>query len=188
MYKHFSLASLACLSVLLLQDQARANTVYNVDQSVGIGSVTGQIVTDGTIGVLAASDIVSWNLLLYDGSSTFDLLASNSQFGESGSDLSATATELLFNFSGAGWAMFQAPTLFSGHDLWCTQGTIECTSSTGTGEVLNVSVGNQFTGLSGTLVIANGGVSSVPEPNPGLILGVALLLLGLRLKRKPTGT
>ena len=118
---------------------------YGVDQTVGIGSVTGFIETDGTIGVLSTGNILDWNLLLNDGSTTFDLLGplsgSNSQFGVSGSELSASATQILFDFSGAGWAMFQAPMLFTGFDLWCTQGTIQCTSSIGTGEVLTTSAG-----------------------------------------------
>jgi hypothetical protein len=152
---------------------------YDVDQTVGIGSVTGFIETDGTIGVLGVSNILNWNLLLNDGSTTFDLLGplsgSNSQFGVSGSELSASTTEMFFDFSGAGWAMFQAPTLFTGFDLWCTQGTIQCTGSTGTGEVLATSGGNQFTGLSGTQVIA----SSVPEPSVFSLLGLGMAVTAL---------
>jgi hypothetical protein len=155
-----------------------ATITYGVDQTVGIGSVTGFIETDGTIGVLGAGNILNWNLLLNDGSTTFDLLGplsgSNSQFGVSGSDLSATATEMVFNFSGAGWAMFQAPTLFSGFDLWCTQGTIQCTSSTGTGEVLTTSGANQFTALSGMQVIA-----TVPEPSTLSLLGLGMTVMVL---------
>jgi hypothetical protein len=155
-----------------------SNITYYVDQTVGVGNVTGFIVTDGTIGVLGASDIVNWNLLLNDGSTIFDLLGplsgSNSQFGDSGSDLSASTTQMLFDFSGAGWAMFQAPTLFTGFDLWCTQGTIQCTSSTGTGEVLTTSDGNQFTGLSGTQVIA----STTPEPSTLSFLGLGMAAMG----------
>jgi hypothetical protein len=169
-----------------------ADITYDVDQTVGIGSVKGFIETDGTTGVLGASNILNWNLLLNDGSTTFDLRGplsgSNSQFGVSGSDLSASTTELQFDFSGAGWAMFQAPTLFTGSDLWCTQGTIMCTSSTGTGEVLTTAGSNQFTALSGTHVIA----STVPEPSYSLLFGTVLLaLLGAgmykRLHTKPGG-
>jgi len=168
-----------------------ADITYDVDQTVGIGSVTGFIETDGTIGVLGASNILNWNLLLNDGSTTFDLLGplsgSNSQFGLSGSDLSASTTQMLFDFSGSGDAIFQAPTLFTGLDYWCTQGAppylsgITCSAGTpaggsiGTGEVLVTSVidDGQATGLSGTDVIAS--VSSVPEPSTLLLTGVCFL-------------
>jgi hypothetical protein len=60
-------------------------------------------VTDGAIGVLAQADIVDYNLLVSDppaGTSTFSLSCCKF-FRFSGSDLSATATQLVFNFSGA---------------------------------------------------------------------------------------
>jgi len=44
-----------------------ADITYDVDQTVGIGSVKGFIETDGTTGVLGASNILNWNLLLNDG-------------------------------------------------------------------------------------------------------------------------
>lgn len=168
-----------------------SDIIYDVDQTVGVGNVTGFIETNGTIGVLDASDILNWNLLLNDGTTTFDLLGplsgSNSQFGLSGSDLSASATQLLFDFSGSGDAIFQAPTLFTGLDYWCTQGTppylsgITCSagtpngSSLATGEVLITSSTDegQVSGLSGTDVIAS--VSSVPEPSTLLLTGVCFL-------------
>lgn len=157
-----------------------AAITYNVNQTVGVGTVTGFIETDGTIGGLGTSNILNWNLLLNDGSTTFDLLGpssgSNSAVGVSGSDLSATATQLLFNFSGSGYALFQAPILFSGHDLWCTQGTIQCTSETATGQVLTTADGNQFTSLSGTHVIAS--ISGVPEPSTLSFLGLGMTLMG----------
>src|ERR1700686_4708189 len=48
-------------------------TLYNVNDTVGAGSVTGFIQTDGDLGVLAQADITDWHLVLNDGTSTFDL-------------------------------------------------------------------------------------------------------------------
>ena len=79
-----------------------------MDLTVGAGSVTSDIVTDGTIGGLAQSDFVDWNLLLDNGPKTFDLLGplsgNNSGFFDhaGAGDLSASATQVLFNFSGSG--------------------------------------------------------------------------------------
>ena len=37
---------------------------YNVARTIGVGSVTGFIETDGSLGVLSAADFVDWSLLL----------------------------------------------------------------------------------------------------------------------------
>jgi len=75
---------------------------YYLNQTIGGLGVTGDIVTDGTIGALAQSDIIGYNLQLSDpggNPSTWNLSCCN-YFPFSGSDLSATATQLLFTFSG----------------------------------------------------------------------------------------
>ena len=80
-----------------------SSITYYVDQTIGGGTVTGNIVTDGTIGVLAQSDIVGYSLQLSDpavSANTFTLSCCNF-FPFSGSDLSATPTQLLFNYSGS---------------------------------------------------------------------------------------
>jgi len=145
-----------------------SNITYDVDQTAGAGTVTGFIVTDGATGVLGTSDILDWNLLLNDGFTTFDLFGplsgSNSQVGVSGSDLSATATALSFNFSGDGYAIFQAPTLFTGSKFWCNQGgSVVCSAYAASGEVINTAAANQVSAISGTRAL--GSVNSVPEPS-----------------------
>src|ERR1039458_10347298 len=47
---------------------------YNLNDSFGGGaSAVGTITTDGAVGVLAASDVLNWNIVLNDGLTTFDL-------------------------------------------------------------------------------------------------------------------
>ena len=43
---------------------ASASITYIVDQTIGGGSVTGQMVTDGATGAITPSDFLSWNLAL----------------------------------------------------------------------------------------------------------------------------
>ncbi|HYW44871.1 MAG TPA: PEP-CTERM sorting domain-containing protein [Bryobacteraceae bacterium] len=157
-----------------------ASAIYDVNQTVGAGRVTGFIETDGTVGVLGASKILDWNLLLNDGTTTFDLLGplsgSNSALGLVGSDLSATATLLLFNFSGSdsGYVLFQSPHLFTGSDFWCLASSNGGCSSEPIGETINVSPDpNQFTSVSGTVVVA-----SVPEPSTLCLLGAGFGVIG----------
>jgi hypothetical protein len=75
--------------------------IYNVNRTVVLGSVTGTITTDGTIGTLATNDITSWNLTLNGpAASPFNLTNLNSGVEIIGNDLSADATNLYFDFSG----------------------------------------------------------------------------------------
>ncbi len=99
---------------------------YTLNNAVGAGNISGSIQTDGTIGVLGDANLLDWNLLLDDGVGTFNLLGplsgNNSGVDISGSDLSATATQLLFNFSGSGFALFQNPSIGSEHQLLLHRG------------------------------------------------------------------
>jgi hypothetical protein len=74
---------------------------YYFNQTVGSGSVTGSITTDGTIGTLGSADILGWYLVLKDGGATIILIPSQSGVLDFGPDLTASTTNLMFNFSGA---------------------------------------------------------------------------------------
>src|SRR5580698_3281104 len=94
-------------------------------ETVGAGGVTGFIETDGTSGVLAEADILTWNLLLNDGATMFDLFGplsgSNSQLEVEGTDLSASTTQLLLDFSGTdgGFFLIQSPVTGDGYPGIC---------------------------------------------------------------------
>jgi hypothetical protein len=93
--------SLACLSMLLGVGVCQADSItYNVDQVIGSGSVVGTITTDGTIGILGAGDITGWNLELNGLGASTNLTNSNSGVVDTGADVTATSTNLFFNFSG----------------------------------------------------------------------------------------
>jgi hypothetical protein len=89
------------------------NITYNVNLTFGsAGSMVGTITTDGTIGVLNTSNIVSWNLTLADSATNSTLLTpSNSAFssgnyntgGQPNNDFTATSTTLTMTYSNAGF-------------------------------------------------------------------------------------
>jgi hypothetical protein len=175
-----------------------SSITYDVDQTVGAGSVTGFIETNGTPGVLSSGDILDWNLTLNDGTTIFDLLGplsgSNSQLDLQGSDLSATATQLLFNFNDTseGFVLFQAPNTGSKQDFWCPADadTVNTCANEPSGEALQISPTGtlQFSSLSGTaVVIASVSTSVVPEPSsiPFAVAGLfGILVAGRRYSKR----
>ena len=53
--------------------QVQATIVYQLNNTISSGGVTGTIQTDGTIGSSTVRDITDWNLIINDGSNTFNL-------------------------------------------------------------------------------------------------------------------
>lgn len=91
------------LALIGVTNGRAANITYNLGVfAVGTGSVTGDIVTDGTIGPLTPANLVDWNLVLNDGEDIEDLTALNSSFAYTFPTLSATSTDLSFDFAGPG--------------------------------------------------------------------------------------
>ncbi len=195
---------LGVLTLLLgIAPFCRASSItYDVNLQVGAATVTGNIITDGTIGTLNGGNIVGWNLLVTDGAYSFD---ENSSSPTSlglyfhTDDLSATASQLLFNFSGTdspNFMYFTGVTNPGAYD-WGTQFTVcfqsefdACVDVGGAEAVLIENfngVGDLFpyTSLSGTQVIGTAaGSSPTPEPSTVALLGTALTLL---VTRRPWG-
>jgi hypothetical protein len=156
---------------------------YYVSQTIGNVGITGNIVTDGTIGVLAQADIIGWNLLMTDTrvSVPVDLscCVNSSFFGFSGSDLSAMPTQLRFNFSGTDRGGFEISNGSLDYDWYLSSGS----GGNGAGEGLifyyAVAVfDGPFMSLSGTVAFGDaantaalidfqGGASSAPVLLPG---------------------
>jgi len=119
------LASSAAIAAMIAGSPALADpTTYNVNEPIGAGSVVGQIQTDGNTGVLSKADIIGWSLIVNGaGASTALVSDGSSTVLLQGNDLTATPTQLLFNFSGTGggYFAFQAnnPGVFSGNKYVC---------------------------------------------------------------------
>ncbi len=94
--------------IRVAQPPLQSPITYAIDRTIGAGAVTGVVVTDGTIGTLSSTNILSYNLLIDDGPyPPYNIVSgSNPDLFLSGSDLSATASQLVFNFSGAPGGLF----------------------------------------------------------------------------------
>jgi hypothetical protein len=147
---------LVMAAMLLTASQGYANIIYGVNRTVGPGastaSVVGTITTDGTIGVLDDMNIVAFSLTLADGTYTVPITnvnggthfvaSGNAYPGTSiGSPLTATATQLLFDFTSTGFVHFQLNPVDTGTPFWCLAGsasTSHCVSFIG-GESIKTS-------------------------------------------------
>jgi hypothetical protein len=197
------LPAIAALGVAVaMSSLARANIVYTIDQTSTTPEVSGElsplsdtiigtITTDGTIGALQSSDIVSYNLQINDNirpSYDVDLTPANSGIVEDvGDGLTASATTLSFDFSDSG-AVFaiQGTThgFFSGYQYFCLQATSgPCVA----GETIVPDYfavdGVSATGLSGSVPL-----TGVPEPATWamMLLGLAGLGAVMRSRRRIT--
>jgi PEP-CTERM motif len=197
------LPAIAALGVAVaMSSLARANIVYTIDQTSTTPEVSGElsplsdtiigtITTDGTIGALQSSDIVSYNLQINDNirpSYDVDLTPANSGIVEDvGDGLTASAKTLSFDFSDAG-AVFaiQGTThgFFSGYQYFCLQATSgPCVA----GETIVPDYfavdGVSATGLSGSVPL-----TGVPEPATWamMLLGLAGLGAVMRSRRRIT--
>ena len=179
------------VGLLSLPQTANAGAIqYTVNQTIGSGSVTGTITTDGTIGTLAAADVISWNLHLNDGTKTgVEASGVNAAFVVvEGSALTATLTTLTYDYSfvsGSDFYFGDTSTPYDGELCYTSYGN--CWGPTGVG-LYNVGSDGQsvYTALTGSQTIASDGRSvPVPEPATFALFCAGLAGLGaMRCRRK----
>lgn len=180
------LTFLAASLLLLGPGLAAASPItYTLDQTVGSGSVTGTITTDGTLGTLTASNISAWDLNLAGPGASLNLTNSNSALEFVGADLSATATDLFFNFSAAdnGYLLTQETGYHhSGYHYYCdSAGTGTCYAGISDVPGYYKDASAQYDSTpTGTQVIA----TAVPEPAALALLALPLTALAF-LRRRP---
>ncbi|MFI4936080.1 MAG: hypothetical protein ACHP7N_15815 [Caulobacterales bacterium] len=173
------LLSSAAIAALLGAGPCLAGDIsYSVDETIGGGSVVGTITTDGNTGALSKADVVSWNLNLNGAGASTTLTSAGGQsvIVLEGNDLTATPTQLLFNFSNTdnGYVLFQAnPGVFSGNKYYCLNTTSNvCESGASVVPASAFDKTAQFMSLSGVVVI---GTTGPITPDAALISSIESL-------------
>jgi hypothetical protein len=166
---------------------AVAATIYNLNIQSGGTSATGSITTDSTLGVLAEMNILDWNLRLETGGEFALVDGSNSGLLLFGTALTATESELFFDFSSVagGLLVFQGPFLGSGRDALClSDTTTQCYDDVSQVVVATAIQIDSFP-MIGNVQIASVGTVSLPAALP--LFASALGGLGLAAWRRRQG-
>ena len=178
---------LISLCFLIFTTNANAGLIYDVNRTIGAGTVTGFVETDGTVGVLGSANITDWVLTLTapnlaGGPSDVISFATQVQTSLLGSTTTATSTDLLFDFGGAGFFLLQG----GSGNFWCLEANSSCTGG-GLGEHMGFgtnSTNAQTTIHSGSIVFASVRSNSVPEPSTLAIFALGMIGLASRRFKK----
>lgn len=155
---------------------------YIVKQSIGGGTVVGQIGTDGTIGTLVTANVKTWTLALNGVGATYNITDGNSVVLIQGNAVTATAQNLSFNYSsgGSNLIVFQNG-LYSGNHYWCNANVLDACKQ-GASVVPNSAFDSaaQFEGRTGTQVLGTASGTSTPPPNTLSVTTIDAIVRSLR--------
>lgn len=162
-----------------------ASITYNVNETIGLGSVFGTIQTDGTLGALDQSNVIGFDLFVNGPGAAIELTQANSVIVTSGSNLSAFQNHLAFNYSGpSGFLLFQFGSFGTGKKYYCNSSVAD-TCFQGASAIPDSfdSPSAQVEARVGNQIIASTG-DAVPEPASWALMLGGFGLVGAALRRR----
>ena len=185
--KCFMIGALAAMA-LVTPRLARGNEIFGVDLAIGNGSVTGTITTDGTLGTIGQSDIVGLDLTINAPFGSAIATNTSDFYAFSGDDLSETASDLLFDFSGSSGGGFTILSDDSSEAWSVGEGSFLqaiCTTTCDPGDTPGIEDDSRtypvyYTEQTGSVAIA-----TAPEPGALFLFSTGLIALGaVRIRQK----
>ena len=181
-------------SVLFCAALCSASSItYDVNWTVGSGTLTGEITTDGTLGAFNNRlQITGFDLTVNDSVNSVEISSATGSgvaFFGSAAALTGSATNLTYDFGpGPDILLFQYDIDGNGGTFACFSQTANCT---GTGSGISIGAGSngdqfaniQYLPLTGPHVIATV-VAATPEPSTMVLIGAGFGLLGFTKYRK----
>lgn len=159
-------------------------TTYIVDQMIGtVGRVTGDVVTDGTLGTLTAANFTGWNLFI-QGNGASATSTSGSDMVLVGDAVTATANSISFNYSDPTYSFvyFRGN---SGIGYWCNATTSgSCLQGASAVADFYYTGSAQIEARSGAQVIAMTAVAGVPEPESWALMIAGIGAVGVAARRR----
>jgi|tagenome__1003787_1003787.scaffolds.fasta_scaffold20788306_1 hypothetical protein len=164
---------------------ALAATTFFGSRTAGGYTATYDITTDDTLGVLTASNIVSWNMLLSDGTNNQSFSYTPATFYVFGTALSSNGTDLLFNYdlTGPNFVLFYNSAFTS---FLCIEAD-NCTIAAQGADTINMGA---FSGAQvpqfGVQSIASipPAIDGVPEPTSWAMMLLGFGAVGFAMRRR----
>lgn len=179
---------LAAALVCALYASSSHAAAYVSTRTVGSATIYFSLTTDDTLGVITSDNITNYAVTIISGANTINFAPANSALFIFGSQLTATATDLSFNFGGAGnsFLVFNRGAGVGDHYCFETSG---CSGQFNSAESFRVGgAPAPFTGeaRSGVQVIASvASVSAVPEPATWALMLLGFASIGVGMRRVP---
>lgn len=170
-------------------------TVYVGSRTLGGATVNLSVTTDGTLGILAAANVTSWNIAVTAPSpaNSYTYMPGNSVLIVTGIALSATASTLTYNFglaSGSKFLVYEFPIPASTTvHYYCLQTAQACVPQGGSDEIRS-QIGapssryveaREGLAVLGTVALDNNGV---PEPASWAMMFAGFSVTGFALRRR----
>jgi PEP-CTERM motif len=188
------------LAVSLLSATSAQAITYIGNRSIGAGTVQLSITTDNTLGGLTPTNIVDWAIHMSSGAENVSLFGNNSriamlntrfQVPEAGnSPLTATATDLFFNFDGDAVLLFQLGPPFDAQPAYCLEGDTPNLSCIGGNKLevmffgINAVQFSETADRSGLVTIGSVAAGGVPEPAAWALMIAGFGLVGSAARRR----
>ena len=164
---------------------ASATVSYNVNQTIGLGSIVGTIQTNGSFGTLTQSDIVGFDLVVSGPGASVELTQADSVVRTEGSNFSASASNLFFDYSGAsGYLLFQQGSFGTGMKYYCNASVFDTCfqGASAVPEAFN-SASAQVEPRAGNQAIASV-AGMVPEPSSWALMIGGFGVVGTFMRRR----